>query len=253
MEWKNGATSGRIVAGGNGQGNRTDQLYGPTDVIVDKENDSLIICDKGNQRVLRWPRQNGTSGEIIILNILSWGLAMDNDGDLYVSDCNKHEVRRWKMGETNGAVVAGGNGAGNRRDQLSNPTYLSVDQDHSVYVSDYGNHRVMKWMKGAKEGIVVAGGQGAGNSLTQFSSPYGVVVDQLGTVYVVDYGNNRVMHWPKGATQGTVVAGGNGGGVGTNQFSSPVGITFDRQGNLYVADHSNHRVQKFNIEPSSNS
>ena len=60
VEWKNGAINGQIVAGGNGKGNRNDQLNCPTNVIVDKENDSLIICDYGNRRVVRWPRRNGT-------------------------------------------------------------------------------------------------------------------------------------------------------------------------------------------------
>ncbi len=48
MEWKKNAINGRIVAGGNGQGNRNDQLSCPTKVIVDRENDSLIISDHGN-------------------------------------------------------------------------------------------------------------------------------------------------------------------------------------------------------------
>ena len=52
--------TGQVVAGGNGEGNQLDQLNRPTDVIVDKENDCLIICDQDNRRVIRWPRQNGT-------------------------------------------------------------------------------------------------------------------------------------------------------------------------------------------------
>ena len=89
MEWKYGATSGQVVAGGNGQGNRTDQLNDPTDVIVDKENDSSYHLRSGNRRVVRWPRQNGTSGQTIISDIDCCGLAMDNDGYLYVSDFDK--------------------------------------------------------------------------------------------------------------------------------------------------------------------
>jgi sugar lactone lactonase YvrE len=156
VEWKRNAINGQIVAGGNEKGNRNDQLNYPTKVIIDKENDSLIICDKGNQKVVRWPRRNG---EILISNIDCRDLIMDNDGYLYVSDYEKHEVRRWKMGETEGTIVAGGNGQGNRLDQLNNPRYIFIDEDHSVYVSDKNNHRVMKWLKGAKEGIVVAGGK----------------------------------------------------------------------------------------------
>ncbi|CAF4729074.1 unnamed protein product, partial [Rotaria socialis] len=90
---------------------------------------------------------------------------------LYVSDYEKHEVRRYQLGEKNGTLVAGGNGEGNGLNQLNEPRYLAVDRDHSVYVSDDWNHRVMKWNKGAKEVIVVAGGQGSRDALTQLSSP----------------------------------------------------------------------------------
>src|ERR1700722_16991743 len=102
-----------------------DQLNWPTDVIVDEKNDSLIICDRGNRRVVRWSRRDGTNGQTIISDIDCWGVTMNNNGDLYVSDCVKNEVRRWKRGETNGTIVAGGNGCGN---QLDRPTYLFVDQ-----------------------------------------------------------------------------------------------------------------------------
>jgi DNA-binding beta-propeller fold protein YncE len=247
VEWKSDASTGQIVAGGNGQGNRNDQLNKPSKVIVDKENDSLIICDRYNQRVVRWPRRNGRSGETLISNIACWELIMDNDGYLYVSDWEKHEVRRWKMGEKNGIIVAGGNGQGNRLDQLNYPGYIFIDQDHSVYVSDENNHRVMKWVKDAKEGIIVAGGQGKGNGLRQFSCPHGIIVDQLGSIYVADFGNDRVIRWLKGAEEGTVVVGGNGEGEQLNQFSSPRYLSFDRQNNLYVVDLRNHRVQKFDV------
>ncbi|CAF1679183.1 unnamed protein product [Rotaria sp. Silwood1] len=248
VEWKRGATSGQVVAGGNGQGSGDHQLSNPYDVIIDKERDSLIICDTSNRRVVRWPRRNGTSGETIISNILCVGLTMDDNGSLYVTDDVKNEVRRYRRGESQETVVAGGNGYGNRLDQLSSPSYIFIDRDHSVYVSDYGNHRVMKWVEGAKQGIVVAGGQGKGNGLTQLSSPRGVVVDQLGTVYVADRWNDRIMRWPKGATQGSVIVGGNGSGGQSNQLNWPFGLSFDRHGNLYVVDYGNHRVQKFNIE-----
>ena len=84
------------------------------------------------------------------------GLTMDENGSqsmLFTMD--KHEVRRYRVGDTEGIVVAGGNGKGDR--VLINsllPYYVFVDRDHSVYVSDVENHRVMKWEEGAKEGIV---------------------------------------------------------------------------------------------------
>ena len=248
LEWKWNATSGQVVAGGNEQGNEDHQLSDPRDVIVDKERDNLIICDYGNRRVVRWPRRNGTSGETIISNIDCFGLTMDENGSLYIVDNGKDEVRRYRRGESQGTVVAGGNGDGNRLDQLSYPHYVFVDRDHSVYVSEWGNHRVMKWMEGAKEGIVVAGGQGRGDSLRQLSYPRGVVVDQLGTVYVADTWNARIMGWMKGGREGNIIVGGKGEGKESNQLNYPIGLSFDRHGNLYVVDWGNHRVQKFNID-----
>ncbi|CAF2110625.1 unnamed protein product, partial [Rotaria magnacalcarata] len=62
--------------------------------------------------------------------------------------------------------VAGGNGEGDKFNQLKFPTYLFVDRQQNVYVSDNENHRVMKWTTGSKESIVVVGSQGQGNALT---------------------------------------------------------------------------------------
>ncbi|CAF1674556.1 unnamed protein product, partial [Rotaria magnacalcarata] len=250
MQWKNGdTTNGQVVAGSTTGGNGLNQLNAPADVLIDKETNSLIICDCGNRRVVRWSRRSGTTqGEILLDNIVCFGLAMDEKRYLYVSDWEKHEVRRYKFGENIGTLVAGGNGQGAGLNQLSGPTYLFVGRDHSVYVSDNNNNRVMKWNKGAKEGIVIAGGQGAGSALTQLWHPFGIFVDTLGTLYVVDYGNDRVMRWTQGATQGTVIAGGNGHGAGANQLRVPVGLSFDQHGNLYLSDRNNHRVQRFSIE-----
>ncbi|CAF0905604.1 unnamed protein product [Adineta steineri] len=248
VEWKCEEKNGQVVAGGNGQGNRSDQLNNPTDVIADEKNDSLIICDHDNRRVVRWSRQNGTNGETIISGIHCSRLTMDNNGDLYISDSEKNEVRRWKQGEREGTIVAGGNGQGNHLNQLDWPTYIFVDEDYSVYVSDTNNHRVMKWMKNAKEGIVVAGGKGEGNPLTQLSYPQGVIVDHLGNVYVADYFNHRIMRWYEGSKKGSIIVNRNGKGEQPNQFYNPTGLSFDAHGNLLVADHFNHQIQKFGID-----
>ena len=52
VEWKMSASHGKVIAGGQGQGNRLDQLDDPTDVVIDKETNSLFIADQWNRRVL---------------------------------------------------------------------------------------------------------------------------------------------------------------------------------------------------------
>ena len=249
VEWKIGASNGKVIAGVQGHGNRLDQLNDPTDVLIDKETNSLFIADRSNKRVLRWSRrQNTTEGEVIVDNIDPRGLAIDHQRYLYVSDVVKDEVRRYTIGDKNGIVVGGGNGQGNQLNQLNYPTYLFVDEEQAVYVSDEDNHRVIKWNKSTNQGIVVAGRQGKGNALTQLSHPQGIFVDTSDTIYVADRDNDRVMRWLEGAQQGTVIVGANGRGNAPNQLSSPFALSFDRHCNLYVIDYQNHRVQRFDLQ-----
>ena len=249
VKWKLSENEGQIIAGGNGRGNRIDQLNYPYDVIADENSKSLIISDQGNRRVVQWSLENPNGDkEILIENIECYGLMMNENGDLFVSDYENHAVKRWSKGEKEGRVVAGGNGRGNQLNQLNCPTYMFIDEEETVYISDEVNHRVMKWLKGASEGIVVAGGQGQGNSLNQFNYPNGLVVNEVGDVYVADYWNNRIMCWPLGSKEGRVVVGGNGRGDGSNQFFYPSGLSFDVENNLYVADSWNHRIQRFRVD-----
>ena len=249
VEWKMGASNGKVIAGGRGEGNRLYQLNYPTDVLIDKETNSLFIADRWNRRVLRWSRrQETTQGEVIVDNIHCWGLAMDHQRYLYVSDTGNDEVRRYTIGDKNGIIVAGGNGQGNQLNQLNVATYLFVDEEQAVYVSDNNNHRVMKWNKGANQGIVVAGEHEKGSALTQLCYPEGIFVDTSDTIYVADSWNHRVIRWPKGAQQGTVIVGGNGEGNAPNQLNRPAALSFDRHRNLYVVDRNNHRVQRFDIQ-----
>ena len=249
VQWKLGETKGKIVAGGNGQGNQIDQLNWPTDVIVDENNESLIICDHENRRVIRWSLKDRRDRQILIENISCWGLMMNENGDLFVSDWEKNEVKKWKKGEQGaGTLVAGGNGCGNQLNQFDEPRFIFVDQQETIYVSDCENHRVMKWMKGATEGIIVAGGEGRGRALKQLNHPNGLVVNEVGDVYVADWGNNRIICWPSDSRESRIVLGGNDRGDESNRFNGPRGLAFDLENNLYIVDSGNNRIQRFELD-----
>ena len=250
IQWTRGATVGEVLAGRYGLGNGTDQLNYPSDAVYEKATDSVYICDEENQRVLKWKRKDYLSGRVIIKNIRCLGVAVDGEGYLYVSDQEKHDVKRFVVGDEKGIVVAGGNGKGNRSDQLNTPLSLFVDRDQTVYVSDYLNHRVMKWLKDAKQGILVTDSRGQMGNLSKVTYPTGLFVDALNTIYIADSGNDRILRWEKGAPQGTVIAGGNYPGTEASGLLGPTDLTFDRQGNLYVADYWNHRIQRFSLAPN---
>lgn len=147
VSWTEGDKEGRVVIDEHGPGDGLHQLTFPTDVLIEKETQSLFICDHGNGRVMRWSLRSGTThGVKIIDNIKCFGLTMDNEGNLYVTDTEKYEMGRYQRGETmtNGTVVAGGNRKGNGLHQLNTPSYVFVDSEGALYVSDFWNHRVMK-------------------------------------------------------------------------------------------------------------
>ncbi|CAF1429447.1 unnamed protein product [Adineta ricciae] len=254
IAWNLNTQIGHVVAGGNGKGIGANQLNSPRNAILDKKTDSLIICDYGNRRIVQWPRQNGKYGQTIKSNIECYGgFAIDDDGYLYASDFVKNKVIRWKEGESEETIVAGGNRDGNALNQLHSPTFIFVDQNRSIYVSDKDNDRVVMWPEGAKEGIIVAGGHGKGNDAIRLKYPYGIVVDRLGTVYVADSWNNRIMRWKKGAQEGSVMISANGREDQLNPLDYPIHLAFDRDGSVYVVNQKNHRILKFLIDSSRSS
>ncbi|CAF4347830.1 unnamed protein product, partial [Adineta steineri] len=87
MQWKIGLNNGEIVAGGNEEDeDDIHQLLTPSDVIIDKyNNNSLIICDQDNRRVVRWFHQKEIDPQIIISGFMCIGLALDKDGSLYIT------------------------------------------------------------------------------------------------------------------------------------------------------------------------
>ena len=97
LRWKFNASEGEIIAGGNGKGKQEDQLDEPLDAIRQKGTDSLVVCDSGNKRIVRWSlMEKKRQAEILLSDIGCWGLAEDSHGHLYVADWSKHRVIRWK-------------------------------------------------------------------------------------------------------------------------------------------------------------
>lgn len=245
--WSASSNSSETMAGGNKQGIGLHQLNEPSDVVIDRSTNELLICDRGNQRVVRWSRNRHDGGKILLASIDCYGLTMDDHGYLYVAINKEHTVRRFRIGEYTGLVAAGGNGPGDRLDQLHEPSYLFVDSNHSVYVSDEKNHRVVKWLEGAKQGEIVAGGNKEGSDLNQLSRPMGVLVDGMGTIYVSDSANHRIVRWLRGAILGDVIVGNIGYEKNTKELDNPMGLSFDHRGHLYAAMLKNCTVQKFEL------
>ena len=245
-QWKNTKTSCKILFGvGNSPRQSSPPLNYPTDVVIYRQNESLLICDRENRRVVRVTLTSKTYLEVLISGIDCYGLALDHLENLYVSNRKNHSIYRWNLRTNQGSSIIGGRDRGNRIDQLNSPQFVFVDRDLTVYVSDYGNSRVMKWKKNANDGILVAGDNHAGAKLSQLSEPNDLFVDEFGAVYIVDSGNRRVVRWRSGAIEGELIVGGDKNETERTQFGYPIGLAFDQAKNLYVSDYNNNVVLKF--------
>jgi hypothetical protein len=151
--WQQGESYGTIVAGGNGDGSRYDQLNYPTYIFVD-EDYSVYISDSNNHRVIKW--RNGATEGVVVAggngagnsgNQLTHprGVIVDQLGHLYVADMDNHRIVLWREGSTEGLVAVGGYGQGNESYQLHRPTALALDSEDNLYVADWGNHRIQKY------------------------------------------------------------------------------------------------------------
>ncbi|CAF4796845.1 unnamed protein product, partial [Rotaria socialis] len=246
-----GSKSGTNIAGiqlraGKGK----SELNTPTTVFVTGDQ-TLFILDAGNFRVQKWksgePLGFPVAGGHGVGNTLdkishSYGLYVDDQHNVYVSDHRNHRVTLWMKNNTAvGQVVAGGNGMGNASNQLSYPWGVYVTENGTIYVADSNNHRIQKFTRSSTSGLTVAGISGVAGSLpSQLRNPTSILVDQYHTLFVLDRGNHRIMKWPLGSAFGYIV-------VPISSINSASSMRFDPTGNLIIADTNYHRIISLSI------
>jgi sugar lactone lactonase YvrE len=114
------------------------------------------------------------------------GLAISNDGTMFVVDSRNHRVQRFTLdGRYLGQFGSFGNGPG----QLNIPWGITLDQDGQVYVADWRNDRIQKF---TPDGQWLASFGSSGKGVGQFNRPSGVAVDKDGEIYVADRQNDRL-------------------------------------------------------------
>jgi tripartite motif-containing protein 71 len=161
------------------------------------------------------------------------GVAVDDQGYIYVADTGNHRIQKLSpSGEAMARWGEPGRGPG----QFGNPSGIAVDHDGNVYVADSGNVRIQKL---SPEGVPLAQWVIKSTQNGEASSPESLTIDRHGNVYVA------CLSWiQKLSPDGETLAQWGSTGQGPGQFSTPAGIAVDREGNLYVADAGSNRVQK---------
>jgi sugar lactone lactonase YvrE len=189
------------------------------------------------------------------------GVAVDRNGNVFVSDANNQTIRRIKADGTVSTLAgkAGemGSADGTAVDaRFSGPAGLALDASGNVYVADTYNSTIRKI---TPEGIVStyagAAGEFGSNDGTladaHFNGPTGVALDQAGNMYVTDNWSCTIRKITSSGVVSTLAGSwwGYADGNGTEaQFAGPNALAVDGSGNVFVADSGNHVIRAISPE-----
>lgn len=189
------------------------------------------------------------------------GLALDDKGDLYISDIGAHAVVR--LDRRGGLTVIAGTGAGGYsgdggpavKAQLHAPHDLIFDAEGGLLIADTYNHRIRRV---DRQGVIrTVAGNGSAPTASYDSAapkdtlnnPQGITVDRAGNILIADTYNRVVRRVdPKGTM--TLIAGSVGGlsgdgGPATNaQLNLPMAVMVGTDGNIFISDAANSRVRR---------
>ena len=137
------------------------------------------------------------------------GVAMDQQGNLYIADAERHRIFKvdaagviFPYAGTGQPGFAGDEGPAYAA-RFRHPTGLATDLANHLYVADSGNHRIRRISpNGEITTIAGSGATGEGNgayagdgniaTMARLSNPSAIYTDQSGNVYITDSGNQRL-------------------------------------------------------------
>jgi len=263
--------------GGLINGSRSSARFNaPSGIAMDKKG-VLYVADAGNAAI----RTISASGTVSTLSGGSglygsidgaltkarfeypFGIAVDANGVLYISDPVSHTVRKLSVGATTVSTLAGTVSPGTLDGNASAARFYGVQgialaSGGTMYVTDGNNHTVRKLT--ASGGVSTLAGYGrsfgavdGSGTIARFKNPEGVTAVG-GTIFIADRGNHTIRKIGANGMVSTFagLAGVNGIADGSGRsarFNEPNGLASDAFGNLYVSDAKNHAIRK--ISPTA--
>jgi sugar lactone lactonase YvrE len=206
---------------------------------------------------------DGIDARMALLNNPT-GLALDEDGNLYIADTGNHAIRMVAADDSgaipDGAIITTVAGVPTQFGVddpllLFGPRGVTVDEEGVIFIADTMNQQIRKRAMDGTLSVVagVAGLPGGNNGPVaclppceetgppgRFNKPVGVAVDSSGRVFVADEGNNRIR----------MVSGGFVGNTTTvNPLRRPTAVVRfpGGGGTLLAADYGNHVIRQ--VEP----
>jgi sugar lactone lactonase YvrE len=160
------------------------------------------------------------------------GVAVDNLGDVFVTDTTANTVTEFAAGSAGvGTTVSTGSL------KLSAPKGVALDSAGDIFIADTGNNRIV-------EIPVVAGvlTNASAFAFTQvLKAPQGVAVDAGNDLLIADTGDNNLLFVPNINGSLSFAAAQSFG----TSLKGPDAIAVDLSGNVFLAESGNNDVLKF--------
>lgn len=241
----------------------------PQALATDKDG-NIYIADSGNHSIRKLSKDgmvttvagSGNIGNADGIGIAAsfnapQGIAVDKDGNIYVSDTNNHRIRKISANGTvttfAGNIQGNNNGTGTGA-SFNNPAGLLLDENAGIlYVVDRYNYKIRKIsLTGVVTSFVGAGVSGYVDAVgvaAKFNLMSEIAMDASGNIFVPDSYNLVIRKiTPDGTVSsfaGSYLGYGYDNGLGSAaKFRLPCGIAIDPQNNLYVSDVSLSHIRK---------
>ena len=204
------------------------------ELVVSEGDNRLSFISRDGERIRSIDTSSVRSG-IRRYKLNPTGVAVDKDGNIYVTDEESHRLFKFN---SDGKLVKTVGGKGSRTAQFDWPLAIALSKGNTLFVCDSGNHRIQVFDTNLKF-ISCFGKAGSGEG--EFRWPIDVTLDPAGNVYVTDRNNHRVQVF---SLNGTFLRTFGRRGSGPGELYSPWGICVEHD-YVYVVENMNHRVSVF--------
>ena len=269
---------------GSTDGTGTSALFfSPAGIAANTAGDTVYVADSANNTIRQVKIPSGGSANLGVVTTIAGlagtsgntdgtgtaalfyapqGIALANDGTIYVADTANETIRKvTAVGVVSTLAGTAGvrghvDGAGTAT-QFNAPFGVAVDTAGNVYVADGYNYVIRKITAGGVVSTLagLAGSPGHADGFgsdARFAMPHNLTLDASNNLYVSDTANNIIRKVVTATGQVTTVAGlapegsiGNADGSAADaRYNEPGSVAIDSDGNLYVADTLNATVRK---------
>lgn len=172
------------------------------------------------------------------------GVAVGDDGLIYVTDSDNHRVqvleqdgtpiREWgSFGDVSTANLPA--------NAFNQPWGITLAEDGTVVIADTWNHRV-QFYSPTGDFLDSLGSLDAAESLESFWGPRSLAFNSQGDLFISDTGNKRILVFNEEIQPLAEIGG---AGLIPGKLDEPVGITVGPDDHIYIVDTWNQRVQVF--------